>query len=119
MTNEHNFKVGDKVKIEIPGLIDIGEIIGENAIGGYNVKCGENYHYGVSEAYLKLTSLDRRTAFLIELQALLRKYDARICDHDDYKLYVEIDHHRDKKLALTISCASSIPIPTESLMPTT
>ena len=41
---------------------------------------------------------DRRTAFLTELQALLRKYDARIYDHDDYKLYVEIDHHRDKNV---------------------
>lgn len=78
MTNKHNFKKGDRVKIEIPGICDIGEIIGENAIGGYNVKCGENYHYGVSEAYLEPTSLDRRTAFLTRLQSLLKEFDARI-----------------------------------------
>lgn len=92
---KNEIKAGDRVRIEIPGIIDIGVVISKDTYG-YNVKCGENYHYGVCAEYLKPTSLDRKTAFLTELQALLRKYDARIYDGELYAIHIEIGYHSAK-----------------------
>lgn len=91
---KNEIKAGDRVRIEIPGIIDIGVVISKDTYG-YNVKCGENYHYGVCGEYLKPTSLDRKTAFLSELRALLRRYDALIYEHSEYRLYIDLDIHGD------------------------
>ena len=81
----------------------IGEII-EISGDPMNLRYCVKFDTGICASYykneIKLVDdkpYDRKTAFLRELQALLRKFDARIYDHDDYKLYVEIDHHRDEK----------------------
>lgn len=37
--------------------------------------------------------LDRKNAFLSELQVLLRKYDARIRDNDYYRVYIDLGIH--------------------------
>lgn len=82
MTNEYNFKVGDRVQVRPDYTIgEIIEISGDPTNLRYCVK----FDTGICASYykneIKLVDdkpYDRRTAFLTELQALLRKYDARI-----------------------------------------
>ena len=109
MTNEHNFKVGDKVTanqyydIDINGYsttIPIGEegMIEDIYPDELLVSFG---NYGLSlirpiSEFESIQPLDRRTAFLSELQALLRKYDARIYDEDEYKVIIDLDIHCEK-----------------------
>lgn len=106
MTNEHNFKVGDKVAttqsytlsvygqdVTIPiGEEGIVQEVSDNTIDVYFA----GYYTLLTIPILNLDPikpLDRKTSFLRELQALLRKYDARIYDHDDYRLYIDLNIH--------------------------
>lgn len=104
MTN--NFKEGDKVTanqyydIDINGYsttIPIGEegviedIWDDELLVSFS-------NYGVSlirpiSEFEPIQPLDRRTAFLTRLQSLLREFDARINDHDGYKLYIDFGIH--------------------------
>lgn len=86
MTNEKNFKVGDKVRIH-----DGKEIytITEIRNGLYRLSDGKGLW---GDMYLNLAEpYDRKTAFLRELQALLRKYDAEIYDGEMYYISIDID----------------------------
>ena len=108
MTNEHNFKVGDKVTanqyydIDINGYsttIPIGEegMIEDIYTDELLVSFG---NYGVSlirpiSEFEPIQPLDRRTAFLTRLQSLLREFDATICGglsdtHNDDVIYISI-----------------------------
>ena len=96
---KNEFKIGDKVvttkyyDIDVNGYsttIPVGE---EGVIE--DIDDEELYvsfsGYGVfltlpTSEFEPLQSLDRKTAFLTELQVLLRKYDARIYDEDEYKV---------------------------------
>lgn len=91
MTNEQNFKVGDKVRTKrshtiilcgYEGIIAIGDEgivrdMAEDTLDVYFPEHGVILTSKFSDVEL-VTPLDRRTAFLRELQALLRKYDAEI-----------------------------------------
>ena len=88
MTNEYNFKVGDRVHIH-----DGKEVytITEICNGLYRLSDGKGLW---GDKYLTLVEpYDRKTAFLRELQALLRKYDARIYDGEMYAIHIELGYH--------------------------
>lgn len=100
MTNGHNFKVGDKVRSKVAifaipaGLSGVVAAITHD--GRYKVRLdGEKEWHGwyAGEDLELIEAFDRKTAFLRELQSLLRKYDARIYDHDDYRLYINLGLH--------------------------
>ena len=85
MTNEQNFKVGDKVRSKVAIFAIPAGVSGVVAAichdGRYKVRLdGEKeWHGWYAGKDLELVeSFDRKTAFLRELQALLRKYDAHI-----------------------------------------
>ena len=91
MTNEHNFKVGDKVATTKPYDIAINGNTTTMPIGEVGVIeniDGEKLLVDFPEYYCALTlmasdvepiqPLDRRTAFLTRLQSLLREFDATI-----------------------------------------
>ena len=87
MTNEYNFKARDKVRSKvaifaIPAGIS-GVVVAIAHDGRYKVRLdGENEWHGwyAGKDLELIESFDRKTAFLRELQALLRKYDAEIGD---------------------------------------
>lgn len=110
MTNEHNFNVGDIVRLkpkdQLPDWLknSSGQIAVVAAYfpdeDRYSMKFGKEYHSMKGE-YFELCPEDiyfaqRRTAFLTELQALLRKYDARIYDEDEYKVIIDLGIHCNK-----------------------
>lgn len=84
-TNE--FKIGDRVASEdakYSGIVTTVDDMG----------CKVHFADGEELYFLKdilhhsgLPDYDRKTAFLTELQALLRKYDAEIVFHCDYDLH--------------------------------
>ena len=91
MTNEHNFKVGDKVTANQYYDIDINGysttiLIGEEGVieDIYTDELLVSFgNYGVSlirpiSEFESIQPLDRRTAFLTRLQSLLREFDAHI-----------------------------------------
>ena len=103
------FKIGDKVvttkyyDIDINGYsttIPVGEegvidaVIDEDLFICVN-RFGLSLIRPASE-FEPIQSLDRKTAFLTELQVLLRKYDARIYDEDEYKVIIDLDIHCEK-----------------------
>ena len=109
MTNEHNFKVGDKVATTKPYDIAINGNTTTIPIGEEGVIediSNDDLYVYFSEYHIYLTlpiwdveliaPLDRKTAFLRELQALLRKYDARIYDGELYAIHIEIGYHNVK-----------------------
>ena len=82
MTNEHNFKVGDKVRIKDSPLVSpdyvgrICEIASVTAGAHITFKdCDSIWNPDVLEL---VEPYDRRTAFLTRLQSLLREFDATI-----------------------------------------
>ena len=82
MTNEHNFKVGDKVRIKDSPLVSpdyvgrICEIASVTAGAHITFKdCDSIWNPDVLEL---VEPYDRRTAFLTRLQSLLREFDAEI-----------------------------------------
>ena len=94
MTNEHNFKVGDKVATTKPYDIAINGNTTTIPIGEEGVVediDGEELLVDFPEYYCALTlmasdvepiqPLDRRTAFLTRLQSLLREFDASFVAH--------------------------------------
>ena len=98
MTNEHNFKVGDKVATTKPYDIAINGNTTTIPIGEEGVienVDGEELLVDFPGYYCALTlmandvepiqPLDRRTAFLTRLQSLLREFDAEIIFHCDNK----------------------------------
>ena len=96
MTNEHNFKVGDKVATddaEYSGIVTAVDDMG----------CKVRFADGEELFFLNgilhhsdLSDYDRRTAFLTRLQSLLKEFDAKIygglsdiCS-DEEVLYIQI-----------------------------
>lgn len=83
--SESKFKVGDRVmctddgKLGVVTLVDIDE--GKYVCNGYEVRFDDGYEEWLMADMLELSDeppYDPKTAFLTELQALLRKYDAVI-----------------------------------------
>ena len=112
MTNGHNFKVGDKVRIKDTPLVNpdyVGRIceIASVTAGAYITfkDCDSKWHPYVLEL---VEPYDRRTSFLRELQALLRKYDASIRDHDYYRVYISLGTHEDINPTDCIVCEDII-----------
>lgn len=67
--------------------------------GRYKVRLdGEKEWHGwyVGKDLELIEPFDRKTAFLRELQALLRKYDARIYDGELYSIHIEVGYHSTK-----------------------
>lgn len=106
---KNEFKQGDKVAtakcydISINGCsttIPIGEEGEIEDIDGdelYVYFSGYSVYLTIPVSDVELIQpLDRKTAFLTELQALLRKYDARIYDGDLYAIHIEIGYHSAK-----------------------
>ena len=75
MTNEHNFKVGDKVTLaNDTNAVGIIRYVGKEM-------CIVDFGMGDSTVgYKDIQPLDRRTAFLTRLRSLLREFDAEIGD---------------------------------------
>ena len=112
MTNEHSFKVGDKVTanqyydIDINGYsatIPIGEegviedVWDDELLVSFN-RFGLSLIRPISE-FEPIQPLDRRTAFLTRLQSLLREFDAKIYGgqsdiYDEDVLYIQIGNDR-------------------------
>ena len=98
MTNEHIFKVGDRVRSKVAifaipaGLSGVVAAICHD--GRYKVRLdGEKEWHGwyAGKDLELIESFDRKTAFLRELQALLMKYDAEICYREgDCELYIDL-----------------------------
>ena len=85
MTNEYNFKVGDKVRIKDTPLVNpdyIGCIceIASVTAGAYITfkDCDSKWHPSVLEL---VEPCDTKTAFLSRLQSLLREFDASFVAH--------------------------------------
>ena len=106
---KNEFKIGDKVvtakyyNIDINGYsatIPIGEVgVIDAVIDADLFVCFNRYGLNLirpASEFEPLQSLDRKTAFLTELQVLLRKYDARIYDEDEYKVIIDLDIHCEK-----------------------
>ena len=78
MTNEHNFKVGDRVRLKGNDAF-VGTIVD---IGLYSADilwdCDPDEIY--LQAFDCIEHIDRRSAFLTRLQSLLREFDAEIGD---------------------------------------
>ena len=76
MTNEHNFKVGDRVRLKGNDAF-VGTIVD---IGLYSADilwdCDPDEIY--LQAFDCIEHIDRRTAFLTRLQSLLREFGAEI-----------------------------------------
>ena len=73
MTNEHNFKVGDRVRLkgtDIEGTL--------KSIGTYYCHFVSSDGYITSVALGNIEPYDRRTAFLTRLQSLLKEHNATI-----------------------------------------
>ena len=108
MTNEYNFKIGDKVATKKPYDIAINGNTTTIPIGDEGVienVDGEELLVDFPGYFCALTlniadvepiqPLDRRTAFLTRLQSLLREFDATICGglsdtHNDDVIYISI-----------------------------
>lgn len=73
MTNEYNFKEGDNVMLASDAnAVGVVRFVGKES-------CIVDFGLGDSTTAIKdLVLIDSKTAFLRELQALLRKYDAKI-----------------------------------------
>ena len=91
MANEHNFKVGDKVYMAYdPTISAIIENVDDDYKHPYTIReNGAEFTQGCNE----LDIIDAKTAFLTRLQSLMREFDARIYDHDDYRLYIDLGIH--------------------------
>ena len=90
MTNEYNFKVGDRAYINNNGICTI---VGIDDKKWFPVEIeradGSRSRFGRDSLE------DVKTAFLTRLGALLKEFDARIYDHDDYRLYIDLVIHGD------------------------
>ena len=85
MTNERNFKVNDRVRLKgddafVGTITDIGD-----SFASVLWDCEPNEIY--LQTYENIEHIDRKTVFLTRLQSLLMEFDARINDHDGYKIY--------------------------------
>ena len=78
MTNEHTFKMGDKVYMAYdPTISAIIENVNDDYKHPYTVReNGAKFTQGCNE----LDIIDAKTAFLTRLQSLLREFDAEIGD---------------------------------------
>lgn len=99
---KNEFKQGDRVRSKVAIFAvpagRTGVITSILPNGRYKVRLdGEKdwYAWYVSNDLELVEPLDRRTAFLTELQALLRKYDARIYD-DECTCIIDLGIHGDK-----------------------
>lgn len=89
---KNEFKIGDTVRFK--GKKKIHTITGINEYGQYKVS-GHPTWFLSAEHLEHAETPDRKTAFLSELQALLRKYDATIYGglsetHNDDVIFVSI-----------------------------
>ena len=78
MTDEHNFKVGDKVYMAYDPTISaiVTDVCHEGKCDYYVKEDGSEFTTGYHEYEL----LDVKTAFLSRLQSLLKEFDAEIGD---------------------------------------
>lgn len=83
MTNERNFKVGDKVYMAYDPTISaiVTDVCHESKYDYYVKEDGSEFTTGYHEYEL----LDVKTAFLTRLQSLLKEFDAEIVFHCDNK----------------------------------
>lgn len=89
---KNEFKIGDTVRFK--GKKKIHIITEINEYGQYIVS--EYPKWSFSAEHLEHAEFpDRKTAFLSELQALLRKYDAEIRDGEMYYISIDIDVHSE------------------------
>ena len=99
MTNEHNINVGDKVFYIGDKDLTAKQLIIKGTQGVVTCKgmstdelCvnfGTICHVCADD--LEAMHTDRRTAFLTELQSLLKKYDAEICYREgDCELHIDL-----------------------------
>lgn len=97
---KNEFKIGDKVRIKNHPLVNpdyVGRIcevasVSEGACVTFK-NCDSYWHTEVLEL---VEPLDPKTAFLTELQELLRRYDARIYDGELYSIHIEVGYHSTK-----------------------
>lgn len=89
------FKQGDKVYMAYDPTISaiVTDVCYEGKYDYYVRKNDSEFTTGCYECDL----LDVKTAFLTELQALLRKYDAEIYDGDMYYITIDIDANSRNK----------------------
>lgn len=90
MTNEHNFKVGDRVAAEDAKYSGIVTVVDD-------MECKVRFADGEELFFLKdilhhsdLPDYDRRTAFLTRLQSLLREVDAEILVRGACDLHIDL-----------------------------
>lgn len=94
---KNEFKQGDRVAVEdakysgiVTAVCDMGCKV-RFADGEELFFLNELLHHS------DLPDYDRKTAFLTELQALLRKYDAEIHDGEMYYISIDIDANSENK----------------------
>ena len=93
MTDEHNFKAGDKVYMAYDPTISaiVTDVCHEGKYDYYVKEDGSEFTTGCAEYEL----LDAKTAFLTRLQSLLREFDARIYD-DECRGIIDLGVHSGK-----------------------
>lgn len=89
MTN-NEFKIGDRVASEDAKYSGIVTAVCDMGCKVRFADGEELYFQKDILHHSDLPDYDRKTAFLTELQALLRKYDACIYDYEQYKLCIDI-----------------------------
>lgn len=90
---KNEYKVGDRVRhlgYNLCGIIT--DFLGE---GFVKVRAIDEEVFSTWDIN-NLELCDRKTAFLRELQALLRMYDARIYDGELYAIHIEVGYHSTK-----------------------
>lgn len=90
---ETTFKVGDRVLCTDNGKYgNINTIDDTDDYGEvwYGVLFDDGEEAWLEDELLELTDVDKKTAFLNELKELLERYDAKICDYDDYCVLIKI-----------------------------
>ena len=95
MSNEHNFKVGDKVYMAYdPTISAIIENVNDDYKHPYTVReNGAKFTQGCSE----LDIIDAKTAFLTRLKSLLREFDAEIHDGEMYYISIDVDANSENR----------------------
>lgn len=87
---KNEIKKGDYIRVK--GDSSIYEVLA-NATNVITYK--DHVIYASSCKKSNAIKVDSKTAFLTRLGALLKEFDARIYDHDDYRLYIDLGIHRE------------------------
>ncbi len=97
------FKVGDKVRYKRNESLWYndtirdgaeGEVVGRGLLDNEVLVCFPNAASNIPIGNLELVSpTDPKREFLERLQSLLLEFDARIYDHDNFRLYIDFGIH--------------------------